>query len=174
MHWYYQWSNCTTKLQVTWSVDYMLTSTRTLMFPKAKAENCVAFDPGTRLVRPWKDPKTATSASMYSPHPLKVYALPSRVVIWGSPQPHAAYKKQQRNFYEDHPHRFWWLYNAILQRKNKNKKQTNQQKTPLNIGTGPDGHLGHLPSKILYAMYTMLHTHIIIISMVQQWQIPFP
>ena len=74
----------------------MLTSTRVSVYPKTKAENCVAFDPGTRLVRPWKDPKNVTFASMYSPHPLKVYALPSRVLMWGSPQPHAAQNKQPK------------------------------------------------------------------------------
>ena len=124
----------------------MLTSTWALMFPKAKAENCVAFDPGNRLVRPWNDPKTVTFASMYSPHPLKVYVLPSRVLMWGSPPPHAKEKTNK-------------------QTKNKNKTLG----ISISIGTG--GVLGTHSHKHIAVCHThVAHSHNDSFTLiVQQW-----
>ena len=60
--------------------------------PIAKAENCVALEVfETSSVRPWNtNPVSKSHARVYSPLPLKVYVLPSRVVMCGSPKAQAA------------------------------------------------------------------------------------
>ena len=74
---------------------YIKLCTCTLSLPgvksaAAKAENTVAvvFSPAS-LVRAWVSNVPFTLANIYSPSPLNVYLLPSRVLIWGSPHHHA-------------------------------------------------------------------------------------
>ena len=56
----------------------------------AKAENIVAVVfSAASLVRAWISNVPLTLANIYSPSPLNVYLLPSRVLIWGSPHNHA-------------------------------------------------------------------------------------
>ena len=69
--------------------------TCTLSLPEAKsaaakAENIVAVVfSAASLVRAWVSNVPLTLANIYSPSPLNVYLLPSRVLIWGSPHNHA-------------------------------------------------------------------------------------